>query len=274
MNVLMADNVSKRSGWSSMAACNPEDIDSEMLINDALAKAKTIKTDRILPQGAYKVILDHHVAAEVLGMFSDFYFTGSGFHGDGLVSANNIGKQVFHPSLSLWDDACDVDGCKTLFDYEGVLKQKVSLIDEGKIAGAVYDRKTAQQAGVGSTGHAISREKPFIVGPAAQNLFVKPGQQSFSEVLHGFDHGILISRFQYTTLVSPEVLVIAGTTRDGTLLVENGKIKAALPNLSFRVSILNLLQGEMGFDNNQRLMKTDLGVIATPRLWVENFQII
>ncbi|MFW5713639.1 MAG: TldD/PmbA family protein [Brevefilum sp.] len=274
MNVLLADDEKQCSGWTSMAACDPQDIDSDRLISDALAKVKLPKSEKKIPPGLYRVILDHHAAAEVLALLSDCCFAGSSFHGDGLISEKNKGKQVFHPSLSMWEDAGDPAGCPVAFDFEGVPKQKVSLIERGRIAGAVYDRAAAIKADLRSTGHAISREKPFIVGPSAQNLFVDPGTQNLDEMVELVHSGLLISRFQYTTLIDHEKLVIAATTRDGTLLIENGEVTAVLPNLSFRLSVIDLLQGEVGFDDDRRLMKMGSGFIATPRMFVENFKII
>jgi predicted Zn-dependent protease len=53
--------------------------------------------------------------------------------------------------------------------------------------------------------------------------------------------GIWVSRFWYTRPVHPLNVIVTGMTRDGTFLVEDGKIGAPIKNLRFTQSYLDAL---------------------------------
>lgn len=274
MNVMLFNCEEPKSGWASQAAASPERIDSRSLIEEALYKVTIPKASKTIKPGEYHTILDFYACAEIFSILSSNCFSGPAFHEGGKVSAENLGEALFHPTLILWDDGCDPTGCPTWCDFEGVTKQRVQLIDHGKLAGAVYDRESAARYGKQSTGHAQSRRELFASGPQANNLFLQPGQQSIDEMIQSVEQGLWITRFQYTTLSDPAELVISGTTRDGTFWIEDGKIQCALPNLKFRVSILKLLKEVEGLSQVVRLLETDYGVIQTPCIRARDFTIL
>jgi len=57
------------------------------------------------------------------------------------------------------------------------------------------------------------------------------------------ERGILITRFHYTNIPDPRRAVMTGTSRDGTFLIEDGRISAALANVRFTMSALDLFAG-------------------------------
>lgn len=274
MNVLLFDEATGQSGWASETAGSPGRIGAPALIQEAQEKAVTPRQNRILPAGKYPVILDRYAAAEIFSILASSCFGAPDFHGDGFISEPKMGQPIFHSALSLWDDGNDPSGCPIGFDYEGINKQRVDLIDQGRLAGAVYDRGSALQYGCKSTGHAQSRLSLLGGGPQAQHLFVCPGSMNLTELIETIDRGIFITRFQYTTLSDPNGLVISGTTRDGTFWIEGGKIQHALTNLTFRQSIIEMLKQPFRMDWTARLVEMENGVIQTPRLCFDEFTIL
>jgi predicted Zn-dependent protease len=274
MNVMLFNSEEPKSGWASQSAASPDKIDASSLIEEALHKVAIPKASKSIKPGDYETILDFYACAEIFSILSSNCFSGSAFHEGGKVSAEHLGEALFHPTLNLWDDGCDPSGCPTWCDFEGVAKQRVALIDQGILAGVVYDRETAARVGKQSTGHAQSRRALFASGPQANNLFLQPGQQSIEKMIQSVERGLWITRFQYTTLSDPSELVISGTTRDGTFWIEDGKIQYALPNLKFRVSILKLLKEIQGLSQEVRLLETDYGVIQTPCIKARDFTIL
>ena len=53
--------------------------------------------------------------------------------------------------------------------------------------------------------------------------------------------GILVTRFWYIRPVDPRTILYTGLTRDGTFLIENGRISRAVQNLRFTQSYLEAL---------------------------------
>jgi predicted Zn-dependent protease len=53
--------------------------------------------------------------------------------------------------------------------------------------------------------------------------------------------GLLVTRFHYSNVVNPIDTVITGMTRDGTWLIEDGRVTHPVKNLRFTQSILEAL---------------------------------
>jgi PmbA protein len=105
----------------------------------------------------------------------------------------------------------------------------------------VHDRRSARMIGDGaeSTGHALPPPNPE--GPFPLNLFMAPGDATLEEMIAATGRGLLVSRFHYSNVVHLRDAVITGMTRDGTWLIEDGKVTEPVKNLRFTQSILETL---------------------------------
>jgi predicted Zn-dependent protease len=99
----------------------------------------------------------------------------------------------------------------------------------------VHDTATARRAGVEPTGHALPAPNTF--GPMAWNLFMAPGSSSKDTMLSSIERGIWVTRFHYVNIVHPRKAVLTGMTKDGTFLIENGRIVRPIRNLRFTEEI-------------------------------------
>ena len=156
-----------------------------------------------------------------------------------------LGTQITGDNITIWDDGHDPRGLVLPFDFEGVPKQRVTLIEEGVAKGVVYDSFTAgREEKKPSTGHSLPA--PNTVGPMPINMFMAPGQATKEEMVASTERGVWVTRFHYTNPVHPVKTVLTGMTRDGTFLIENGQITRPLKNLRFTQSILEAFaQAEM-----------------------------
>ncbi len=154
--------------------------------------------------------------------------------------SGKIGQQIVDPRVSIWDDGQDPRGLPLPFDFEGVPKQRVDLIKEGVAAGVVYDSyRAGKEEGKSSTGHALPAPSTF--GPFPMNAFFGPGDATLEEMISSTERGLYVTRFHYTRPVEPTQVVVTGMTRDGTFLIENGKIAYPVKNLRFTQSYLEAL---------------------------------
>src|SRR5438132_8612402 len=69
------------------------------------------------------------------------------------------------------------------------------------------------------------------------------GVASHDELVRAVGRGVLITRFHYTSTPDPRAATMTGTTRDGTFLIEDGKITGALANVRYTMSALDLFAG-------------------------------
>jgi predicted Zn-dependent protease len=151
-----------------------------------------------------------------------------------------LGQSIVDPAFSLWDDGLAPDGLPMAFDFEGVPKQRVGLVEGGVAKGLVYDSYTAgREEGRTSTGHALPAPNPF--GPIPMNLYLNRGDASLEEMVGETKQGIYVTRFHYTNTLDPSKTLWTGMTRDGTFLVEKGEIRGPVKNFRFTDGIADAL---------------------------------
>ncbi|MFI5200551.1 MAG: metallopeptidase TldD-related protein, partial [Candidatus Limnocylindrales bacterium] len=180
-----------------------------------------------------------------------------------------IGRRVGTELVTIRDDATDPAGLPMAFDYEGVEKQRVELLNAGVCAGVVFDAQTAARDGRRSTGHGLPAPNPY--GPFPLNMVMDAGTSSRDELIGGLGRGLLITRFHYTNPVHPKLAIVTGMTRDGTFLVEDGKIVGPVRNLRFTQSYLDALAGVSAVSSERRCLKGFLGGVVVPSVRIDGW---
>jgi len=190
-----------------------------------------------LEPGEYPVVLGPESVATI-AMFLAYYGFNGKAHCEGRSFAE-VGSQQFDPSLSMYDDASDPAALGVGFDREGTPKRRLDLIRDGVTAGIAHDRRTAHRVGVASTGHAGPGSE--VIGPIPTNGFVEPGPSSVADLIAAIDRGVYVATFNYCRVLDPKTLAVTGLTRNGTLLIENGRITRAVTNMRFTQSFVDAL---------------------------------
>lgn len=226
------------AAWSHRAA----DLDAGELAERALERCALNHDQRELPPGEYGAIFGDLCVAETLLYLARHGFSGQAYQEGTSFLSGRLGEQVTGPGITIWDDATDPRSLAVAADYEGVAKRKVSLIENGVATGVAYDSYTAHREGKRSTGHASDPERSAF-GPVPAHLFMAGGEASIDEMIRSTRRGLLLTRFHYTHCPDPKRVVMTGTTRDGTFLIENGEITGAVRNLRLTQSIPDLLGG-------------------------------
>ena len=224
------------SGWADATHRDVAAIHPDQLTAVALEKALTSRHPKALPPGEYDVILEPAAVAELL-----LFMAWEGFgalpylEGRSFVSGK-LGRKVLNERVTITDDVYNEKTIGLNFDYEGMPRRRVVLVDRGVAKAVVHDRKTAKAAGTETTGHALPQ--PNTYGPMPLNLTLEGGSSSVDEMIAGTERGLLITHFHYTNIIDPVKLMITGMTRDGIFLVEKGKIKHPVKNLRFTESVV------------------------------------
>ena len=90
-------------------------------------------------------------------------------------------------------------------------------------------------------------------------------------MLASTERGIWVSRFWYTRPVHPLKLIVTGMTRDGTFLIEKGRITAPIKNLRFTQGYLDALSRVEMIGRETRLRQGMIGVSRVPALKVKGW---
>jgi PmbA protein len=254
------------SGWQV------SDIPVESLAQLAVKKAQDGRNPRKINSGAYTVVLTPYATEDLLNMLNYYGMGAQAVLEARSWMCDRLGEQVMSNLVDIWDDGVDSTGVPVPFDFEGVPKRRVSIVEKGVVKGPVYDRITAEKMGEKTTGHALPPTMRSF-GPIATNLFMAPGTSSTEEMIQSTERGLYVSRFWYTRLVHPRDCVITGMTRDGVFLIEKGELTYPLKDLRFTQSYVEALANVEKVGNETRLLIGEFGGQATrvPGLKISKF---
>ena len=230
------------TGYADALSHRAADLDPMEVVRRAMARCELNHDQREIAPGAYEAIFEDLCVAEALFYLARFGFSGRAFEEGTSFMSGRLGERVTGENVTIWDDGTDPRGLAVAADHEGVPKRKTPLIEAGVAQGVTYDSYTAHRAGRRSTGNAAGRDLTALE-PAPANLFMAGGDASIQDMIRATTRGLLLTRFHYTHGPDPKRVVMTGTTRDGTFLIENGEITGAVKNLRLTQSVPELFEG-------------------------------
>jgi predicted Zn-dependent protease len=259
----------RASGYAQSTSTDVTDIDAAAVGVEAADKAVRSAGATDIEPGEYDVILEEYAVQTTLEYLSFNAFSALAVE-EGR-SFMELGQRVMGPNVSIWDDGADPGGLPSAIDFEGVAKRRVDLVSDGMATGLVHDSATAARAGVPSTGHALPAPNTF--GPLTWNLFMAPGSSSKEEMLAATERGIWVTRFHYVNIVHPRRGMLTGMTKDGTFLIENGRIVRPVRNLRFTEAIPEAFSRIEAISSRTRLLAAEYSGInaRVPALRIRGF---
>ena len=258
------------TGWAEAIAPTLGGLDVELLGGRAAEKAVAGRDPRDLEPGVYPVVLEPAAVATLIDFLGYLGFSAKSYEEGRSFLTGRLGSQVCSPLVTLRDDGLSLDTVGAPFDFEGVPKRPVTLIDHGVAGTLLHDWRSALKAGVEPTGHSLPA--PSSEGAYPLHLSLDAGQDGLADLVAGLERGLVVTRFHYTNVVNLMETSITGMTRDGTFLVEDGKIVGGVKNLRFTQSILEALAAVTGISRETELIGEDtFGVTRAPALAIEAF---
>ena len=255
------------TGYAETAAVDASTIDAAALGREAAGKARATADAVSVEPGDYPVVLEEYAVVDLVDMLGYLGFSALAVQEE--RSFVEPGRRIASDLVTIVDDGYDPAGLPLPFDFEGVAKQRVSLLETGVCRDVVYDAQTAARDGVASTGHGLPAPNPW--GPFPLNMVMAGGDASRDELIGGLDRGLLVTRFHYTNPVHPKLAIVTGMTRDGTFLVEGGRIVGPVKNLRFTQSYLAALAGTVAVSREHKTLKGFLGGVVVPAIRVDGW---
>jgi predicted Zn-dependent protease len=103
--------------------------------------------------------------------------------------------------------------------------------------------------------------------------FAGPTVGSLDELIANTKRAILITNFWYIRSVDPTDLTITGMTRDGTFLVEDGKIVCGVKNFRFHDSPLRCFQQVEATTRPLEAITMERGKMLLPAVRLPDFHL-
>jgi predicted Zn-dependent protease len=258
------------TGWAEGTEPALAELDVAALGERAARKAVDSRDPRDLAPGTYPVVLEPNAASVLIQWLGWLGFGAKAYDERRSFLVGRLGQRVCSPLVTIVDDATAADTIGVGFDFEGVPKRRVTLIDQGVAAGLVYDFRAAAGHGVEPTGHGLPA--PSAEGALPMHLAMLAGTTPQAELVAGLERGLLVTRFHYTNLVNLMDTTITGMTRDGTFWVEDGRVVGAVRNLRFTQSILDALSTVRAVGAETEMAAEDgYGAARAPALAIDRF---
>ena len=274
---MLAEN---SSGWQKANSPDLGNLQPAQLAETAAQKAIESRRPQQISPGKYTVILEPAAVLDIVGfMFYDF--GGLAILDQRSFLNNRIGQKIFGENIIISDDVTHPLQSGSPFDGEGVPRQRVQLVEQGVVKRLVYARGTAEKmkhseykdkvGPIAPTGHGFSL--PNEMGEAPMNIvFGEPqAPKSVDQMVASTERGVLVTRLWYIREVDPYEKILTGMTRDGTFLVENGKVKHGLLNFRFNESLLHMLSNVEQMSRPVRASGEESFDMVVPAMKVREF---
>jgi predicted Zn-dependent protease len=268
------------SGWQKANSPNVANLNPQELAEIAAKKAVESASPREISAGKYTVILSPAAVLDMVG-FMFFDFGGLAILDQRSFLNNRIGTQLFGENISISDDVAHPLQSGAPFDGEGVRRHKLPLIENGVVKRLVYARGSAEKmlnseyaAKVGPiepTGHGFPIPNEMGEGPMNIVFETPRDPKTMQQMVDSTERGILVTRLWYIREVDSYEKILTGMTRDGTFLVENGKLVCGVRNFRFNQSLIDLLSNVEQMSTPVRTSGEESFDMVVPAMKVRDF---
>ena len=233
------------SGWANRGTRDWSTVNAAALGRIAAEKAVASRTPVAIEPGLYTAVLEPAAVAGIMGSLIGSFNARANDEGRGTFSkpggGTKLGEKIVDSRVTIYSDPADPDLLADPFAADGTPVRRVTYIENGVLKEFAYDRYWAQRQGKQATGGGGG-------GFGGGAVKFVGGTATTADLIAGTERGILVTQFFYTNALDARTVLLSGLTRDGTFLIENGKITRALKNFRWIESpliMLNKLQ-ELG----------------------------
>ena len=259
---------SDSSGWAKANAPDLGGIDPDALARSASEKSAASRNPGEEAPGRWTVILEPAAVLDLVG-FLFYDFAGTAVKDQRSCFNKRMGKRVMGENITLHDDVFHPLQSGAPFDGEGMPRQQVLLVDKGVPSNLVYSRATAKKMKAKPTGHGMPLPNEY--GEAPLNLVFGGGSSSVDDMVRSTERGVLVTRLWYIREVDPYEKVLTGMTRDGTFLVQDGRVAGGIRNFRFNQGILEMLSNVELLGPAVRAAGEESFEMVVPPMKVRNF---
>ena len=243
------------SGWAGANANDWSGIDAASLAATATEKAGASRNPVAIEPGRYTVVLEPTAVGNLVQLIGFAMQARAADEGRSAFSrpggGSKIGMKVVDSRVTLMSDPADNLG--TSYGGDGEPTERVVWIENGVLKTLNYDRYWAKQKGVPATRAAIGGFR----GGGTLHLTSSGPVQSIPEMVASTERGVLVTRFWYIRPVDQRTLLFTGLTRDGTFLIENGKVSHPIKNFRYNDSPLFMLNNTEAFGTPVRVSASE-----------------
>ena len=222
-----ADAGDDGTGWAENGHRDVAEVDFRGLARHACDRALAAARPMEVDAGDWTVILEPPALTGLLSYMLWFWNARDTYAGRTFLSGK-VGEAIVGENITLRSEPADPALLASPFDWRGIPVRARTWIERGRVVDFYHDRWTAKEKGIEPT-------------PWPSGLVLDGGHKTREALISETERGLLVSRFWYIRSVDPMQLLLTGMTRNGTFLIEDGRITGAVRNLRFNESTLGAL---------------------------------
>jgi predicted Zn-dependent protease len=252
------------SGWAGQHQHDILRLNVSQLGKTAMQKTVQSRDPVALDPGKYTVILEPAAVCDLLGIMIGSFEARSADEGRSFFTkkggGNKLGEKLFPDNVNLFSDPHHELAPGSTYSTDGLPALRRNWVEKGVVKELIYSRFWAKK---------MEREPV----PHPTNLIMEGGSTSTDEMIRNTKRGVLVTRFWYIREVDPRSLLFTGLTRDGTFLIEDGKLSRPVKNFRFNespVAMLNKTEA-MGPAERTTGSEVDDWPVCVPPLLVKEF---
>jgi predicted Zn-dependent protease len=254
------------SGWGGATHHDWTKINPAVLGARATQKARTSAHPVAIEPGRYTVVFEPTAVGNLVQFITGALNARAADEGRSFFSApggkNKIGQKVVDERVTITSDPYDVDVAGSPFAGDGSPTQRVVWIENGVVKNLNYDRYWGEKQGHSPTNSGGS-------------IRMTGGTETLDDLVRSTKRGLLVTRFWYLRPVDQRTILYTGLTRDGTYLIENGRITKPVKNLRFNDSPIFMLNNLEAMGVPERVSASEGGdpglAIMVPPIKVRDF---
>ena len=237
------------SSWNRCTAWSIDQLPIIELTEQVIQRAIASCNPQIIEPGDYTVIFEPAAFASLLpwviwNLDARAADEGRSFMSrsddSGKAIGNKVGEQLFNPIVEVQRNPAHPLLQSDRFFGNGLSNKPLEIIKNGIPQTLSYSRYWAKEQNQEPTGGMY----PIVMTGSAHSV---------ADLIASTERGILVSRAWYVRYVNPRTLEVTGMTRDGTFLIENGKISHPIKNLRFNQSLPEMLNNVVALSQAKRL---------------------
>jgi predicted Zn-dependent protease len=220
------------SGWAGIGLNDFDELDPREIGMRAIQKAERSRDPRAVEPGRWTVVMEPTAVANMVGLMMNQLNARPADEGRSFFAkpggGNRIGEQFLDERVTIWSDPTDPRLFTTPFSGDGLPNRREVWVENGTLRTLNYDRFWAQRQNREPNG--------FPAG-----YYMEGGDATLDEMIASTERGLLLTRLWYIRGVDPRTILFTGLTRDGTFLIENGRITAPVKNMRWNESPIFML---------------------------------
>jgi predicted Zn-dependent protease len=243
------------SGWAGDEGADWSTIESQRIADAAFSKCQDWRGKTTLDPGTYEAVLEPTAAGMLMLRMMNAFDARAADEGRSYFSktggGTRIGELVFDERVSITSDPSFGNAETAPFSGAGEAVAPETWIDRGVLRNLAYSRFWAGRQNVAPR-------------PAMSNFIMSGGEATIEELIASVKRGVLLTRFWYIRPLNPRTLQQTGLTRDGTFLIENGRITRPVTNFRFNQSLADLLKNVEMMSRPTRVCAGEDSAVGTP----------